>query len=112
MAVKLLVSGMFLNHFITCMPNMKQILTSHNNKIITNYNKSPEIKQKECNCRNKNDCPLQGKCLTDSIVYQATVTQTSTNKQETYVGLTEGTFKTRYNQHKASITNTNKITQH
>ena len=53
----------------------------------------------------KSACPLQGKCLTKSIVYQATVKNIDKNTEETYVGLTEGTFKTRYLNHTSSFRN-------
>ena len=46
---------------------------------------------------------MQNKCLADhSIVYQATLTK------QAYVGLTESTFKTRYNNHKTSFPNLTK----
>ena len=61
-----------------------------------------------CNCRRKDECPMQNKCLADSIVYQATVTTHDKQPKQTYVGLTESTFKTRYNNHKASFTNPTK----
>ena len=54
---------------------------------------------------NKDDCPLEGKCLTESVIYQATVTRSDTTKQETYVGLTENQFKTRYRSHVSSFKN-------
>ena len=35
--------------------------------------------------------------------YKATVSQTESNNKETYIALTENTFKTRYNLHKSSF---------
>ena len=37
------------------------------------------------------------------VVYKATVTETNSNNQETYIGLTENEFKTRFNLHKSSL---------
>ena len=37
------------------------------------------------------------------VVYQATVVQKHTNQKDTYVGITENEFKTRYNQHTSSF---------
>ena len=54
----------------------------------------------------KADCPLEGECLTKSIIYQAKVT--AGNNTESYVGLTEGDFKTRYRNHKTSFNNASK----
>ena len=38
---------------------------------------------------------MTGNSLKKSIVYQATVTKEDSKPDETYVGLTENTFKTR-----------------
>ena len=48
------------------MRNMSSILTSHNKKIL-----AENEKQYECNCRNKDECPLDNKCLTPRVIYEA-----------------------------------------
>ena len=53
------------------MTNMKGIISGHNRKVLQDTNH--EIERK-CNCRNPNDCPLNGQCLTPEMVYEATVT--------------------------------------
>ena len=85
----------------SCMPNMKNIIDGHNKGIIN----GPRDNALEpgCNCRTRNTCPLDGNCLVRNVVYQATVT--AENTAETYVGLTETTFKTRFNNHKTSFNN-------
>ena len=55
----------------------------------------------------KNDCPLKNNCLTQSVVYNANVTKASDTTGKNYIGLTEGTFKQRYTQHKLSFRNGN-----
>ena len=65
---------------------------------------------KLCNCRQKSSCPRDGKCLTKCVVYKATVTETTSNNQETYIGLTENEFKTRFNLYKSSFKLEHKIT--
>jgi len=85
----------------SCMQNMKQIINSHNKKIL-----SPKVNtnQRTCNCINKNTCPLEQKCLTKNIVYKATVTSNCpTYKSKIYLGLCETTFKQRYSNHKRSF---------
>ena len=57
---------------------------------------------KTCNCRQKNTCPLDGNCLQSSVIYQAIVTRRD-NTTETYIGLTENDFKTRYRNHTTSF---------
>ena len=60
--------------------------------------------QKMCNCRNEKECPLEGECLQNEIVYQATVTTRGvTGTTETYVGLTATDFKTRWRNHQMSF---------
>jgi hypothetical protein len=45
-------------------------------------------------------------CLAESVIYQATVKTSDKLPTQTYVGLTENEFKTRYtNHHKASFNN-------
>ena len=81
------------------MDNMEKLTKAHNNKLINKNNN--HTTQPRCNCRNKDDCPLPGKCTSQNIVYQATVT--SQNEEKIYVGLTSNTFKTRYSAHKNSF---------
>ena len=46
---------------------------------------------------------MQGDCLAENIIYQATVT--TEGSAETYIGLTSTQFKTRYNNHTATFRN-------
>ncbi|GFR76509.1 hypothetical protein ElyMa_005802200 [Elysia marginata] len=82
----------------SCTTNIKQIISSHNKRIINESSKKVSTTNL-CNCRDKPSCPLQGNSLEQSLVYQATVKETNTNKIDTYIGITENTFKTRFNQH-------------
>ena len=92
------------------MNNTKQIIENHNKRILN----SPEhsistdnsVVNKSCNCRQKNTCPLNGNCLQSSVIYQATVKRNNNNTSETYIGLTESAFKTRYRNHTASFRHT------
>ena len=82
------------------MPNLQNNIKTHNKKIL----QQQEINTTEsmCNCRKKDSCPLKGKCLSKCVVYKATVKEND-NTTETYIGLTENEFKTRYNQHTSSF---------
>ena len=96
----------------SCMENMKQIISKHN-KIVTENDqliniKTANEKQAKCNCRQMEMCPLDGHCLSSGIIYQATVTRQDNKKEENYIGLTDNTFKTRYNAHTSSFRNENK----
>ena len=93
----------------SCMNNTKQIIDNHNKRILTSAqakdtaaSATTEV-NKNCNCRQKNACPLAGNCLQSSVIYQATVTRKDNNKKDTYIGLTENAFKTRYRNHTASL---------
>ena len=86
----------------SCTPSMKQLIDGHNKTILKKDNQPVQDKNvKTCNCRNRNDCPLQGECLQKEIVYQATVT--TREEKETYVGLTATAFKTRWRNHQMSF---------
>ena len=56
---------------------------------------------RKCICPKKGECPLDGNCLTQAIVYAADVK--TTQQVMTYYGLTERTFKERYNQHQSDF---------
>ena len=60
----------------------------------------------DCTCRNKSECPLDGKCNFKNIVYQATITPEKDGwAEQTYIGLTSNKFKARLANHKASFKN-------
>ena len=79
--------------------NMQKIISAHNQKILQN-NENLEKEEKMCNCT-KAPCPLQGKCLTDNMVYQAKVK--SENEEQSYIGLTATSFKLRHSNHKTTF---------
>ena len=83
------------------MPNIKQHIDGHNKGTLSKP--SEKNVQSTCNCRKKNECPLAGHCLAKSVVYQATVTTNDDKPPQTYVGLTENSFKTRFTNHKATL---------
>ena len=62
-----------------------------------NSHPNPNSQSLNCKCRGKEECPLNGQCQTDKLIYQATV---NTEKTENYIGLTVNTFKTRWDGHK------------
>ena len=57
-----------------------------------------------CNCRNKEACPLQNKCMNKDIVYKATISTSNANDTKHYIGMTSSTFKERYRNHIQSFT--------
>ena len=79
---------------------MSQIIKGHNKKIIQKENEETL----DCNCRVKTDCPLNGGCRKESVIYKCTATTCDSKK--VYLGLTEGEFKRqRYYNHVKSFKN-------
>ena len=90
----------------SCMSNIKQTINMHNKNLLK---PKPDIENPRlCNCRVKADCPLDEKCLTKSIIYQASVTTNNNEPTQHYIGLTDTTFKIRYNNHTSSFRNISK----
>ena len=84
------------------MPNVKQIIDRHNKAILMKATEpEQDVTANTRNCRKKDECPLEGECLTKEIIYQATVT--TKNTTETYIGLTATEFKTRWRNHQMSF---------
>ena len=77
---------------------MSSFISSHNKKLLNS--RTGNIKP--FNCRKKDECPLNGQCLAQNIVYKC-IASTSMNRDKTYLGTTEGDFKKRYNNHTNSF---------
>ena len=56
----------------SCMPNMGSIIAQHNKQVLDRLS-SADTETPPCNCRNKRDCPLEGKCRTKCVIYKASV---------------------------------------
>ena len=82
----------------SCTRNMGKIISAHNNSIVNDKNPTYS-----CNCRNKAECPLTNKCLTRSVIYKAVVQNEIDEETKFYLGLTENSFKERFNNHKKSF---------
>ena len=81
----------------SCMSSISSVIKQHNNRVLSIIENVDRL----CNCRNKENCPLDGKCLQTCIVYKADV---MTNKDShIYYGAGDGEFKSRYNNHTNSF---------
>ena len=66
----------------SCMPNVQQIINGRNQTVLKILAQLAQDQAgKSCNCRKKDECSLEGNCLSKGIVYQAKVT--SMNRTET-----------------------------
>ena len=84
------------------MPNIKNIIR-HSKKII---NPPKDNIARTCNCIRKHQCPLNEKCLTNNVLYQASITTNEENpKTKIYYGICETAFKLRYANHKKTFNN-------
>jgi len=87
------------------MNNVASIYNMHNKSI----NKKPaDTTEKTCSCPRTKVCPVDGKCLTKNVVYEAQVTEKTgfyKNQTSSYTGLTSMTFKQRYYGHMNAIKN-------
>ena len=75
-----------------------QFFSSHNKKLLNS--RTGNIKP--CNCRNKDECTLNGQCLAQDIVYKC-IRSTSINPGKTYLGTAKGDFKKRCNNQQKSF---------
>ena len=71
----------------SCMNNISSIISIHNKNIL-----NPKQTSFGCNCRNKDNCPLDGECLT-----RVDITIDSDHKF--YYGTSETTLKKRHSNH-------------
>ena len=83
-----------INISYSSMKNMKNLINT-----TQGFWRTKTFREK-CNCRVKDNCPLDWKCLHKCIVYQANVTN---NDCKEYFGTAEGEFKLPYNNHTMSF---------
>ena len=79
----------------SCMGNISSIISSQNKNALNPISNT----EYGCNCRSKESCPLQIKCLTPKIVYRADVKNLTNDEKKFYLGVTETTFKERFGNH-------------
>ena len=87
----------------SCTRNMASIIKTHNSRVLKEVEVREDKPKTLCNCvkKKKDQCPLQQKCLTENVIYQATV-KTST-EEKIYVGSTGRSFKARFGEHKHTL---------
>ena len=79
------------------MPKVKSIINKHNKTVLDPPTNTSE---RTCNCINKAKCLFQKRCLTNNIMYKATLTSNQDNYQhKIYYGITETKLKQRYANH-------------
>ena len=69
----------------SCMNNVSKIIKQHSR----NVSNKKEKKTNPSNCRNKNECPLNGNYKVQNVIYKCTVSATQTFKQRVYLGIAE-----------------------
>ena len=79
---------------------MESIISSRNSKLLA----APPTEKRSCSCPKNTPCPLDGQCLLENVVYEATVTQDDQTKNF-YTGICSTTFKARLAIHKHSFKN-------
>ena len=79
----------------SCTKNMKSIIASNNSKLLKPDENT--VNGRKCNCRSPENCPLNGKCLEESLIYSSKVSSNLGTKE--YIGVTKNTFKERWDGH-------------
>ena len=82
----------------SCTSNMANIVKQHNRKVLSDHGVN---QTRPCNCRDKSNCPLDGKCLATNIIYEAKLI--TNDATMLYYGTSENEFKYRYNNHTKSF---------
>ena len=84
----------------SCSQNMTQIINSHNKKV----KQTKKEESLSCNCRQKNDCPMDGKCRTMNTVYKC-IASVPTKPDKSYIGLSEDEWQKHYYDHRKLFRN-------
>lgn len=89
----------------SCVNNIDKIISSHNCRILKNYhNNVTQTSDPTCSCRNKDLCPIGGKCMYKNVVYEATIfPEENRNEKKRYIGISAGDWKQRLYSHRHSF---------
>ena len=92
----------------SCIKNMYNILSNHNRRLLnelTTRDRNPNVES--CNSRNKEKCPLGGRCTTMNVVYQACISpmEQQKDRERVYIGISAGNWKQRWYSHRHSFSN-------
>ena len=77
-----------------CIKNMETVISPHNKQIL-----NPSKKYFGCNCRVRNECPLDNKCLPPNIAYEAKVSNETNTECKRYLGASETPIEERFRNH-------------
>ena len=88
--------------------NMYNILSNHNKRLLNELitrDGTPDVES--CNCRNKEECPLGGRCNSRNVVYQACISpmEQQSDGERVYIRISAGNWKQRQYNHKHSFSN-------
>ena len=86
----------------SCMPNIGDIISMHNKATLQQSDKKNKDEDKQCNCRDRSTCFLEGRCKEGPIVYKATL---SPSRHKTNLWYITGAVKQNSKLH---TTTTNK----
>ena len=81
------------------MNNISKIIRQHN----MNVSNKKKNQTNPWNCRNKDQCHLNGNCKVQNVIYKCAVSATQTFKQRAYLGIAEGNWKQRLYNHRQSF---------
>ena len=56
------------------MTNVKRVICSHNRNALSQPSSTSHTVERECNCKNENERPLERKCMEKEIVLKAEIT--------------------------------------
>ena len=87
-----------------CTQNLGNIIKSNNKKLISSNNQIIL----PCNCRKKEECPLEEKCRPINIIYKCIPSATGFPKK-VYLETSQGEFKKRFYNHNTSFKNKSKM---
>lgn len=103
----------------SCMNNMERIISSHNSKILRDLQDNlrqnqdtTRMEKSTCNCRTGSECPVEGICMAENTIYEATIfPKEKVEEKKIYIGISAGDWKHRLYNHRQSFKNKCKKSQ-
>ena len=90
----------------SCTNKMHDILNNHNRRLLDElYKNSGGPDEVSCNSRRKRGCPLDRRCNSENVIYQACISPMEHNNdgERIHIGISTGNWKQRLYNHRHSF---------
>ena len=99
--------AIYKSQYYSCTNNLYKIISNHNKNLIEKSCVDRQgLSKPLCNCRDREECPVGGKCKPENVEYKATICSMENKKDiKIYFRISTGNWKQMFYSHRHSFSN-------